>query len=371
MRSARFPLQGCGDCGCSGLDDCGCGCSGVGCGCAGTPVLAVSGLGCGCGSTSGMEGLGGKFDSPAPNPYNSLSGLTPLQNAKVTFLRGLQIPNVVRAVGILGPAAPEVSYQDVLDLNLLKIARAQFAPQGLARSVILFALYQTGALIEKLPFAYRMANAGVPGAAALVDRAVYLAELGTSSVRNALDLTQTVQTATSGLGLDTSYVTAAVISAAAYFIGGPVLLVAALPPLVYYLHSVVDVQAEIDARCAQQLTLTGVRCRPEDIARYHDQITAENRSVLDDIGARVAEGAGSAISSVLKYALIGGGVLIAGGVAYAYIQYRLGRAVLGSSTGRKLIGAAVGGPMGAALVSNRKRSSRRRVSRRRSSRSRR
>ena len=90
--------------------------------------------------------------------------------------------------------------------------------------------------------------------------------------------------------------------------------------------------------------------------------------IVETVGAAVrkvaegaAAGAGDAAGILVKYALIGGSVLILGVVAYNYVSYR----VMKSPTGRKLVGAAVGGPAGAALVSNRKRSSRRRRTSRR------
>jgi hypothetical protein len=296
-----------------------------------------------------MEGLGGKFDTAPPNVYASLDGLTPAQNAQVTFLRGLHIPNVVRAFAMLGREPPEVSFSDVLDLNASKIASAS-NPALLARSIVLYAIARTGQLIERLPLMYRAENLGIPGASAVASRLVSLCSTGISGVRTVLDLLPN-PSATSGLGVL------------------PYLLVLAVPLLavVYFLTSSGDVNAETEATCTEQLRITGTRCTSADFARYSAQHSAEDKGALDKIIEEAAKTAGS----VIKFVLIGAGVLIAGGVAYAYIQYRLGRAVLGSPTGRKLVGAAIGGPAGAALVSNRKRSSRRRVSRRRSSRSRR
>lgn len=102
-----------------------------------------------------------------------------------------------------------------------------------------------------------------------------------------------------------------------------------------------------------------------------DGIVAAIESVLGHVmdtlqvaALNVARGAGEAAGSVLKYVLIGGSVLVLGIVAYQYATYRVGKAILKSPTGRRLVGAAVGGPVGASLAANR----RRRTSRRKASR---
>lgn len=335
MRSARFPLQGCGcvgECGCAETPAV----EGLGCGCASMPIVATSGLG----ATS-------KFDTAPPNVYASLEGLTPAQNAQVTTLRAFQIPNVVRAFAILGREAPEVSFADVLDLNATKIASAS-NPALLARSIILYAIARTGQLIERLPLMYRAANLGVPGASAVASRLVSLCNTGISGVRTVLDLLPS-PSATSGLGTLPMWVA----------------VVFPLASLVEFLFSSGGVNAETETTCAEQLRITGTRCTAADFARYSAQHSAEDKGALDKIIEEMAKTAGS----VIKFVLVGVGVLILGVVAYNYVSYRVGRAVVGSKAGRKVIGAAVGGPAGA-LAANR-RSSRRRVSRRRTSRGRR
>ena len=91
------------------------------------------------------------------------------------------------------------------------------------------------------------------------------------------------------------------------------------------------------------------------VGKVFDSIGSIGRKVVD--GA--IDGAKEGMGILVKYALIGGSVLILGVVAYNYVSYRVGRAVMKSPTGRKLLGAAVGGPAGA-LAANRRRSSRRR-----------
>jgi hypothetical protein len=92
-----------------------------------------------------------------------------------------------------------------------------------------------------------------------------------------------------------------------------------------------------------------------------DTVQKAARQVAEGAVAGAAAGAGF----LLKYALIGGSVLILGIVAYQYATYRVGKAILKSPTGRRLVGAAAGGPVGASLAANRKRSSRRRRTSRR------
>jgi len=335
--------------------------------------MAVAGLGCGC-TAPAVAGLGGKFDTPTTtsgktsgatataSQFSSLEGLTPLQQAKVTELRTLQIPNVHRAMSLLGVAPPTASFADVLRMDVRRIAGS---PLNVVRSILLYALFQTGQLIERLPFAYRMANQGVPGAAAIASRSVQLAEVGVKGVREALDLVPA--SGTSGLGdstfLTTAAIAAATAAAAAVTLSGgfvlPVLLIAAAAALVYFLQSSLDVNAEVDRLCAQQLATTGIRCTPADFARYHEQLSEQDKSFLDTIGDNVAEGA----TSVIKYLAIGGAVLVGGVLLFNYLTYRAGKAVLKSPTGRKIVGASVGGALGGpagartgmSLASNRRR----------------
>jgi len=357
MRSARFPLQG--------LHGPGCGCGG----CAGVgSILAVAGLGC-CTPVAGL-GNTSKFDTPStgtkPRPaatssLPSLDGLTPLQTAQVTTLRVTHIPNVYRMRALLGPQPPEASFSDVMRLDLRRIAAAPF---DVIRSVLLYALYQTGELVDKLPSVYRMANAGMPGAAALAARIVSLTSIGIRGTKEALDL---VPTGTSGLGV--SIVSAAALAAAALLapviVGGtPVLLIAVAAALVTFIRSSTDLDAQATRLCEQHFASTGVRCTPEDFAGYRAQLAEEDKGFIDGIGDEVAKATGL----VVKYLLIGGAVLIGGVVLFNYLTYRAGKAVLKSPTGRKLVGAgvgaAIGGPAGARAGASLAENRRRRTSRR-------
>ena len=306
-------------------------------------MLAVSGLGCGCVAAPVMAGLGtpaptSKFDAP-PSTYTSLTGLTPSQIAKVTELRVRHITNAARAFWLLGREAPEVSFLDVLSLDARKLASTS-EPALLVRSVLLYAIARTGQLIERLPLMFRAQNLGISGAAGVAGRLVALSATGIVAVGRVLDLIPAP--ATSGLGFIMLLPLAA--------------LAVPLLAVVYFLHATGDTDAETEATCAAQLRATGTPCTAADFARYSAQHTAEDQSALDKIIDKMGDTAGS----VIKFVLVGVGVLILGVVAYNYVSYRVGRAVMKSPTGRKLVGAAVGGPAGAALVSNRKRSSRRR-----------
>lgn len=322
MRSARHPLQGCGHVG--------------DCGCAGVPVLAVSGSDCGC------AGLGGKFDAPAAsNTFTTLTGLTTSQMARVTDLRMRHIMNTGLAIARLGPAAPEISFSDILHLDATKLALSS-NPGQLARSAVLYAIARCGQLIERLPGLYRGQNQGIPGAEALAADLNSLAETGVSGVRTTLDIVFSLlpsRSATSGLGNPWVIAGVAVAVSAA--------LAVAVVALSYFLLTSESKIEQADEYCAGRLRSTGVACNPEQYRAYIDSLPPQSQDFLSNTLNKM----GDATSSVLKYALIGGGVLILGVVGYNYFLYRTGKSMIKSPTGRKT------------LAANRKRSSRRRTSR--------
>jgi hypothetical protein len=152
--------------------------------------------------------------------------------------------------------------------------------------------------------------------------------------------------------------------------------IAALYALWRFFSSEGDADARTAAYCQRKLELTGERCTPQEFAdvsrRYAED--EESSGFWDKITDQLA----GTFASILKYAAIGGAVLVGTFVAWqafvAFAAYRATKAIVSTPEGRRLAagaaGALVGGPAGAraglALASNRRSKSRRkRVSRRR------
>lgn len=257
-----------------------------------------------------MAGLGGKFDAPASS-YTILTGLTTPQAGKVTSLRVRQIRNISRAMALLGTAAPESSFSDILHLNMTTLMRASYAGR-LARSAILYAIARSGQLIERLPGLYRGQNQGIPGAETLATDLSSLAEMGVSGVAEALDLLPS-PSATSGLGEPVTVTVVAVAVSA--------VLAVAVVALAYFLFTSQSKVEQADEFCAGRLRTTGVACDPAVYRAYIDSLPPQSQDFLHGTLDKM----GDAASSVFKYALIGGGVLILGVVGYNYFLYRAGK----------------------------------------------
>jgi ubiquinone biosynthesis monooxygenase Coq7 len=133
-----------------------------------------------------------------------------------------------------------------------------------------------------------------------------------------------------------------------------------------------DAAQRTTAYCQRKLEVTGQGCTPQEFTEIERRYAegSESGGFWDKITDQLA----GTFASILKYAAIGGAVLVGTFIVWqaivGYTAYRTTKAVVSTPEGRRLagaaVGAAVGGPAGAraglALASNHRH---RRVSRRR------
>jgi hypothetical protein len=249
---------------------------------------------------------------------------------------------------------PEMSWAAVKSANLTAFVSA---PSELVRSAVLYGVGIVAKILASARVMLDGVRQNVSGAAQDARAQLDTAAAGMSAIETVLSAIPS--SATSGLG----------------FL--PIVVpIAALYALWRFFSSEGDADARTAAYCQRKLELTGERCTPQEFAdvsrRYAEN--EESSGFWGKIGDQVS----GTLSSILKYALIGGAVLVGTFVAWqafvAFTAYRATKAIVSTPEGRRLAagaaGALVGGPAGAraglALASNRRSKSRRkRVSRRR------
>jgi hypothetical protein len=244
---------------------------------------------------------------------------------------------------------PELSWSAVRSMNLATLVSA---PQGLARSAILYAV---GIVTKQLAAAQLMidgARAGVPNAVADARSQLDTAAMGLSAIETALDAVP--GSSVGGLG----------------FL--PLVPLAALYAIWRFFSASDDAAQRTTAYCQRKLEVTGQGCTPQEFTEIERRYAegSESGGFWDKITDQLA----GTFASILKYAAIGGAVLVGTFIVWqaivGYTAYRTTKAVVSTPEGRRLagaaVGAAVGGPAGAraglALASNHRH---RRVSRRR------
>jgi hypothetical protein len=242
---------------------------------------------------------------------------------------------------------PEMSWAAVKSANLTAFVSA---PSELVRSAVLYGVGIVAKILASARVMLDGARQNVSGATQDARAQLDAAAAGMSAIETVLSAIPS--SATSGLGFFPFVVP-----------------IAALYALWRFFSSEGDTDARTAAYCQRKLELTGERCTPQEFAdvsrRYAED--EESGGFWDKIGDQVS----GTLSSILKYALIGGGVLVGTFVAWqafvAFTAYRATKAIVSTPEGRRIAagaaGALVGGPAGAAaaasLVSNRRSKSRR------------
>lgn len=305
-----------------------------------------------------MAGLGGKFDAVTATTFPAISGMP--MNVRVIDIR-------VRAGGIQALAAAmgvEISranaafrvdpYASTLDTvrALARSAVQASPPVQVVQNLVLYGIGQMSRLAAAALVAVDavLADRTNPNSVVVNDvnvrrltlalQAVELAEQIQTVLLRIFNALQSSQ-GTSGLG---DLTRAGYIMGAGFLFG--IVTGGATIPIAMFL-ALAELLGGAD---------TIIGAIQSAVGKTIDSVGTAVRKVVEGAAA----GAGDAAGVIVKYALIIGSVLVLGAVVYNYAQFHLGKAVMKSPTGRKLVGAAVGGPAGASLAANRRRSSRRR-----------